>query len=339
LRVLTAVLAAQPLAVEQAGAGQFDPHPGALQALDRLAVERLGGVAFGRQRAGTGQDAERPVGARSARAWLQPAQRGGGDFGPAAPGSRLDKLDQRPCGVPLVGVFAAALGGVDSRLPAAEAVVEHGSGEPRSARTRPSPRAIALSRPASMSLSASLRAPPRADQHWAVQEADVAGGGGDRVGLLHQCRRPREVAGEQAHAGQVHERDRQDGQSAGRPGQVLRTRGEHVERRVVPQLEHGERLDDRTQQQPAHDLFMGLECAIVILSPFSRIAQPARRPGPRPSASLVDWFGTGLGASRMRVVARRVRVSAAEIPTAHQGAADVCREQQGRPRARRAGAR
>ena len=42
--VTPAPLAAQPLAVEQVGAGQIHPQAGAAEAVDRLAVEVLGGL-------------------------------------------------------------------------------------------------------------------------------------------------------------------------------------------------------------------------------------------------------------------------------------------------------
>ena len=45
-----ALLAAQPLPVEQTGAGELDADPGALEPLDRLAVERVGAVALAQQR-------------------------------------------------------------------------------------------------------------------------------------------------------------------------------------------------------------------------------------------------------------------------------------------------
>ena len=44
--VNAAILAAQPLAVVQAGAGELNADAGAGQALDRLPVEAFGGVAF-----------------------------------------------------------------------------------------------------------------------------------------------------------------------------------------------------------------------------------------------------------------------------------------------------
>ena len=49
-RVDAPVLAPQPFAVEQVGAGELDADPGALEPLDRLAVERVGLLALAHQR-------------------------------------------------------------------------------------------------------------------------------------------------------------------------------------------------------------------------------------------------------------------------------------------------
>ena len=57
----------------------------------------------------------------------------------------------------------------------------------------------------------------------------------------------------------VDECDGEQGERAGIPGQLHRARGERVERVVVPQLEHRHRLDDRRQQEPAHDLRVTVE--------------------------------------------------------------------------------
>ena len=52
-RVDAAVLAAQPLAVEQMRAGELGPQPGAAQPLDRFAIEVVCGLALAQQRAGS----------------------------------------------------------------------------------------------------------------------------------------------------------------------------------------------------------------------------------------------------------------------------------------------
>ena len=63
-----------------------------------------------------------------------------------------------------------------------------------------------------------------------------------------------ELPGEHVHARPVDECDGKQGERAGIPSQLHRPSGERVERVVVPELEHRHRLDDRRQQQPAHDL-------------------------------------------------------------------------------------
>ena len=68
-----------------------------------------------------------------------------------------------------------------------------------------------------------------------------------------------ELPAEQVHARPVDEGDRKHGERAGLAGQLHRARGERVERVVVPQLEHRHRLDDRRQQEPAHDRFVTVE--------------------------------------------------------------------------------
>src|SRR5262245_10561401 len=95
-RVHPPLLAAQPLAVEQPGAGEVDPAATAREPLDRLAVELLGGVAFAEQRARAGLDAERPVGAARPRAFAQALERRGRRVRRAAAHARLDQLDERP---------------------------------------------------------------------------------------------------------------------------------------------------------------------------------------------------------------------------------------------------
>ena len=96
-RVDAAALAAQPLAVEQVGAGELGAQPRAAQALDRLAIQALGGLAFAQQRARAGRDPQRPVGVggtasppRDARAARARSRR------VLAPGRGLDQLAQRP---------------------------------------------------------------------------------------------------------------------------------------------------------------------------------------------------------------------------------------------------
>ena len=91
-RVDPAALAAQPLAVEQVGAGELEAHAGAAKPLDRLAVEALGGLAVAEQRARAGLDAQRPVGAAGACRLREPLQGVVRALSSAAARGRLDEL-------------------------------------------------------------------------------------------------------------------------------------------------------------------------------------------------------------------------------------------------------
>jgi hypothetical protein len=50
-RIAPPLAAAQPLAVDEVGAGKFDAHGRAREVLDRLPVERLGVAVLAEQRA------------------------------------------------------------------------------------------------------------------------------------------------------------------------------------------------------------------------------------------------------------------------------------------------
>ena len=97
-RVDAAILAAQPLAVEQVGAGELGTQPGAAQPLDRLAVEALGGspsLSRARERASMPS-------AQSLRATAVAAARRSSacarQLRLVAPGGGFDQLAQRPGG-------------------------------------------------------------------------------------------------------------------------------------------------------------------------------------------------------------------------------------------------
>ena len=62
-RVHPAVLAAQPLTVEQVRAGELGPQLSPAEPLDRFAVQTLRGPRFGHQRTGTRLDPQPEVGA------------------------------------------------------------------------------------------------------------------------------------------------------------------------------------------------------------------------------------------------------------------------------------
>jgi len=73
-RVYPPVLAAQPLAIEQMGAGELHADAGPAQVRDRFAVAALGGVALAEQGVDAGFDPQRPVGACRPRAFGQPPE-------------------------------------------------------------------------------------------------------------------------------------------------------------------------------------------------------------------------------------------------------------------------
>src|SRR4051794_21748955 len=62
-RVNAAALAAQPFAVEEMRASEFDAHMGAAESLDGLAVKALGGIALAEQRSRARFDSQRPLSA------------------------------------------------------------------------------------------------------------------------------------------------------------------------------------------------------------------------------------------------------------------------------------
>src|SRR5262245_46559196 len=95
-RIDAAILAAQPLPVQQLAAGKLWAEARAPQALDRFAVRALGGLAPGEQRARSGVDAERPVGVAFSRRPVQSSESSLCEPGVLGPGRSLDQLAQRP---------------------------------------------------------------------------------------------------------------------------------------------------------------------------------------------------------------------------------------------------
>ncbi len=112
------------------GARELHPHPGPLERLNRLAIKRLGGLAFAQQRPRARLDPERPISA-TGRGRLRKLTEGiGRELRLAAAGGRLDQLDQPPrC----ESYFKRVLGGLLRRgqrlLVTASAVMEY-SGRP-----------------------------------------------------------------------------------------------------------------------------------------------------------------------------------------------------------------
>jgi NADP-dependent 3-hydroxy acid dehydrogenase YdfG len=93
-----AVLAAEPLTVEQVRAGQIDARPRPAQMTDGRLVQALRGRPVAQQRERARPDAERPVGARGVGGLGQAAHGPGGAGRLPRPGRRLDQLGDRPAG-------------------------------------------------------------------------------------------------------------------------------------------------------------------------------------------------------------------------------------------------
>ena len=95
-RVDPAILAAQPLAVEEVRAGELRTEPGAPQPLDRLAIQLVGGRPVAQQRPAARLDAERELGAAGLCRLGQPLERVTGELGLPSAHGRLDQLGQHP---------------------------------------------------------------------------------------------------------------------------------------------------------------------------------------------------------------------------------------------------
>ena len=93
-RVDPATLTTQPLPVEQPRAREFGPPGFAAQSVDRLLIKALCGLAVAQQRAGTGFEAEREVGAGGLRRLRQSLERVVRRLGVACARGRFDKLRQ-----------------------------------------------------------------------------------------------------------------------------------------------------------------------------------------------------------------------------------------------------
>src|SRR6267378_6841453 len=87
--VYAAALAAQPLAIEQVGAGELHADAGTPEARDRLAVEALGDVTLVEQGADAGFDSQRPLGGGYPRAFGQPLECSPDERHVAGPGRRF----------------------------------------------------------------------------------------------------------------------------------------------------------------------------------------------------------------------------------------------------------
>ena len=157
-RVDAPVLAAQPLAVEQMGAGELHADAGTAEAFDRLAVETVGDVALAEQGADAGLDPQRPLGGRHARAFGQPLECGPDERDVTGPGRRLGQLGHDKGPEPHLVALERSPSGVARGVVATEAVVEHrGRSSSRGAQSCPD---RLRSPPARWPRSAQTRTPP-----------------------------------------------------------------------------------------------------------------------------------------------------------------------------------
>src|SRR4051812_3556086 len=132
-RVNAPVLATQPFAVQELGAGVMDHATAALEPLDRLAVERFRIASVAQQRARAGLDAKCPIGAAGPRALAEAIERSGGRGRLVAADAGLDLLGERPPEGPDVLVFARPAGGRKRLGVAAGARVGQCGGPPQDA--------------------------------------------------------------------------------------------------------------------------------------------------------------------------------------------------------------
>jgi hypothetical protein len=95
-RVDAPVLPAEPLTVQEAGAGQRHTDAGAGEPVECLAVPAVGRLALADQRPRAGLGTQRPVRAASAGSFGERLEGGGGPLGHPAPGGGLDQLDRAP---------------------------------------------------------------------------------------------------------------------------------------------------------------------------------------------------------------------------------------------------
>src|SRR4051794_32056979 len=106
-------------------AGEVHHDATALESLQGLAVQGIGGRTLAQERARAGQGAKSPVRAGGMGSFLElPEGRSGRIVGAASDG-RLDQLDQGPTEEAKILMLACLLGARERDLVAAEAIVEH----------------------------------------------------------------------------------------------------------------------------------------------------------------------------------------------------------------------
>ena len=148
--VQSTAVAAQPLAVDEVGAGELGADAGTAEPLDRLSVVPLGGLALAQQGTRAGRDPERPVGAGAGASRLSRVERGAASSGrPLRAAASTSSGSAPPRTTPASSSSHAPLGAAIGASLAAQAVVEHGGGVAgQSPPQLPSPRAATLLDPA-----------------------------------------------------------------------------------------------------------------------------------------------------------------------------------------------
>src|SRR3954469_19508011 len=91
-----AVLAAQPLPVEQMSAGELGTKPGPCQSLDRLAMQPLGTLTLAQERPAARLDSQAPVGVAGRGGRYHLLERTDRYLGPRGADRRFDQLSRCP---------------------------------------------------------------------------------------------------------------------------------------------------------------------------------------------------------------------------------------------------
>src|SRR3954469_25682079 len=135
--VAPAALAAQPLAVEQVGAREIDAYACPSGPFDRLPVETVSGIAATEQRARTGLDAQRAIGAAGAGRLREPLERVSREVVLFASDGGLYQLGQGPGGRAFLVVAFGVADPRPGRVVATEPVVQDSAQELADAEREP----------------------------------------------------------------------------------------------------------------------------------------------------------------------------------------------------------
>ena len=250
-RVEAPALAAQPLAVQQVGAGQIRAELGPAEPVNRLLIETFGRFALAEQRPAARLDAEGEIVAAGLRRLVKPPERGGRHVGVPGAGGGLDQLGHHQDGDEHLGVPGGLFGRRQRVGVASEAVVQD-RGRP----VRPCRRA-ALSprlrpRQGGLDQRGHLRlvAAQRTEEHGG-DERDAARPGrlADRIALRDQGNGRREVTPPRIVDGERDQVDRQLVERADAPGQLDLPEQDRALAILVPERDGGP-LGHRAELEP-----------------------------------------------------------------------------------------